>query len=65
RYSGCEFGVIGGADGPVALAIGRDIVCSQVRREKERRVTWTLVFREKRKEDKTVTLLDGQKERII
>ena len=65
RHSGCAFGVIGGADGPVALAIGRDIVCSQVRREKERRVTWTLVFREKRKEDKTVTLLDGQKERII
>ena len=65
RHSGCAFGVIGGADGPVALAIGRDIVCSQVRREKERRVTWTLVFREKRKVDKTVTLLDGQKDRII
>ena len=61
----CAFGVIGGADGPVALAMGRDIACSQVRREKERRVTWTLVCREKRKEDKTVTLLDGQKERII
>lgn len=65
ELSGCAFGVIGGADGPVALAMGRDIACSQVRREKERRVTWTLVFREKRKEDKTVTLLDGQKERII
>ena len=64
-FSGCAFGVIGGADGPVALAMGRDIACSQVRREKERRVTWTLVCREKRKEDKTVTLLDGQKERII
>lgn len=64
-FSGCAFGVIGGADGPVALAMGRDIACSQVRREKERRVTWTLVFREKRKEDKTVTLLDGQKERIV
>ena len=64
-HSGCAFGVIGGADGPVALAMGRDIACSQVRREKERRVTWTLVCREKRKEDKTVTLLDGQKERII
>ena len=64
-FSGCAFGVIGGADGPVALAMGRDIACSQVRREKERRVTWTLVCREKRKEDKTVTLLDGQKDRII
>ena len=64
-FSGCAFDVIGGADGPVALAMGRDIACSQVRREKERRVTWTLVCREKRKEDKTVTLLDGQKERII
>ena len=64
-FSGCAFGVIGGADGPVALAMGKDIACSQVRREKERRVTWTLVCREKRKEDKTVTLLDGQKERII
>ena len=57
-FSGCAFGVIGGADGPVALAMGRNIACSQVRREKERKVTWTLVFREKRKEDKTVTLLD-------
>ena len=47
-FSGCAFGVIGGADGPVALAMGRDIACSQVRREKERRVTWTLVCREKR-----------------
>lgn len=64
-FSGCAFGVIGGADGPVALAMGRDTACSQVRREKERRVTWTLVCREKRKEDKTVTLLDGQEERII
>ncbi len=64
-FSSCAFGVIGGADGPVALAMGRDIACSQVRREKERRVTWTLVCHEKRKEDKTVTLLDGQKERII
>ena len=64
-FSGCAFGVIGGADGPVALAMGRDIACSQVRREKERRVAWTLVCREKRKEDKTVTLLDGQKEQII
>lgn len=64
-FSSCAFGVIGGADGPVALAMGKDIVCSQVRQEKERRVTWTLVCREKRKEDKTVTLLDGQKERII
>ena len=64
-FSGCAFGVIGGADGPVALAMGRDIACSQVRREKERRVTWTLVFREKRKEDRIVTLLDGQKERVI
>ena len=64
-FSGCAFDVIGGADGPVALAMGRDIACSQVRREKERRVTWTLVCREKRKEDKTVILLDGQKERII
>jgi len=33
-----------------------------VRREKKRRVTWTLAFHEKRLEDKTVTLLDGKKE---
>ena len=60
-FSGCAFGVIGGADGPVALAMGRDIACSQVRREKERRVTWTLMFREKRKECLQIMLL-GEKE---
>ena len=60
-FSGCAFGVIGGADGPVALALGRDIACSQVRREKERRVTWTLMFREKRKECLQIMLL-GEKE---
>lgn len=60
-FSGCAFGVIGGADGPVALAMGRDIACSQVRREKERRVTWTLMFRKKRKEDLQIMLL-GEKE---
>ena len=63
-FSGCAVGVIGGADGPAVLAMGRNIACSQVRREKERKVTWTLVFREKRKEDRTVTLLDDEKERI-
>ena len=60
-----SIGVIGGADGIAAVGRGKDIVCSQVRLEEKRRVTWTLVCREKRKEDKTVTLLDGQKERII
>ena len=60
-FSGCAFGVIGGADGPVALAMGRDIACSQVRREKERRVTWTLMFRKKRKECLQIMLL-GEKE---
>ena len=53
------------ADGIAAVGRGKDIVCSQVRLEEKRRVTWTLVCREKRKEDKTVTLLDGQKEWII
>ena len=61
-FSGCAFGVIGGADGPVAFAMGKDTVCSQLRRKKERKVTWTLVFREKRKEDKTVLLLKKKKE---
>ncbi len=60
--SGCVFGVIGGADGPVAFAMGKDVACSQVRRERERRVTWNLVFREKRKEDRTVQLLGEEKE---
>ena len=54
--------VIGGADGPVAFAMGKDTVCSQLRRKKERKVTWTLVFREKRKEDKRVLLLEEKKE---
>ena len=61
-FSGCAFGVIGGADGPVAFAMGKDTVCSQLRRKKEQNVTWTLVFREKRKEDKTVLLLKKKKE---
>ena len=56
-----SIGVIGGADGIVAFGSGRDTVCSQVRREEKRRVTWTLVFREKRLEDKTVTLLAEKK----
>ena len=60
-FSGCAFGVIGGADGPVALAMGRDIACSQVRQEEKRRVTWTLMFRKKRKEDLQIMLL-GEKE---
>ena len=55
-FSGCAVGVIGGADGPAVVAMGRNIACSQVRREKERKVTWTLVFHEKRKEDRTITL---------
>ena len=54
--------MIGGADGPVAFAMGKDTVCSQLRRKKEQNVTWTLVFREKRKEDKTVLLLKKKKE---
>ena len=54
--------MIGGADGPVAFAMGKDTVCSQLRRKKERKVTWTLVFREKRKEDKRVLLLEEKKE---
>lgn len=62
RHSGCAFGVIGGADGPVAFAMGKDTVCSQLRRKKEQNVTWTLVFREKRKEDKRVLLLEEKKE---
>lgn len=62
RHSGCSFGVIGGADGPVAFAMRKDTVCSQLRRKKERKVTWTLVFREKRKEDKRVLLLEEKKE---
>ena len=61
-FSGCAFGVIGGADGPVAFAMGKDVACSQLRREKERRVTWNLVFREKRKDGKTVLLLGEKKE---
>ena len=61
-FSGCAFGVIGGADGPVAFAMEKDTVCSQLRRKKERKVTWTLVFREKRKEDKRVLLLEEKKE---
>lgn len=60
-FSGCAFGVIGGADGPTVLAMGKDIVCSQVRREEKRRVTWTLMFREKRKECLQIMLL-GEKE---
>ena len=55
-------GVIGGVSGIAAFERGKDCVCSQVRREEKRRVTWTLVFHEKRLEDKTVTLLDGKKE---
>ena len=42
--------------------MGKDTVCSQLRRKKEQNVTWTLVFREKRKEDKTVLLLKKKKE---
>ena len=60
-HSGCSFGVIGGADGPTVLAMGKDIVCSQVRQEEKRRVTWTLMFRKKRKEDLQIMLL-GEKE---
>lgn len=57
-----SIGVIGGAGGIVAVGRGSDIVCSQVRREEKRRVTWTLVFHEKRLEDKLVTLLEEKKE---
>ena len=57
-----SIGVIGGAVGIVAVGRGRNIVCSQVRREEKRRVTWTLVFHEKRLEDKTVTLLAEKKD---
>ena len=64
-FSGCAFGVIGGADGAVAVAMGKDVVCSQLRREKEKRATWNLVFREKRKEDKTVLLLGEKKEEAL
>ena len=56
-------GIIGGADGIAAFGRGKDVVCSQVRREEKRRVTWTLVFHEKRLEDKMVTLLAEKKER--
>lgn len=57
-----SIGVIGGAGGIAAFGRGKDIVCSQVRREEKRRVTWTLVFHEKRLEDKLVTLLEEKKE---
>lgn len=57
-----SIGVIGGADGIAAVGGGKDIVCSQVRLEEKRRVTWTLVFHEKRLEDKLVTLLEEKKE---
>ena len=57
-----SIGVIGGVSGIAAVGRGGDVVCSQVRREEKRRVTWTLVFHEKRLEDKTVTLLAEKKE---
>lgn len=60
RHPGCAFGVIGGADGPTVLAMGKDIACSQVRREREKAVTWQLFFRQKQKEDREVSLLAGE-----
>lgn len=53
----CAAGVIGGADGLVVLCRSEKNVCSNVRREEKQKVSWHLVFREKRKEDLRITLL--------
>lgn len=58
-----SIGVIGGADGPAAFAPGGGGACSNLRREKEKKVTWRLIFHEKRKEDAAFALLEKKEEK--
>ena len=62
---GASVGIIGGADGPTALVLGGKGVCSHVRREREKPVTWQVIFRQKQKEDLMAELLPRGKEQMV
>ena len=63
-FSGCAFGDRRCADGPVALAMGRD-TCSQVRRGERAARDLDARMPRKRKGRQDCHTVDGQKERII
>lgn len=61
--SACAFGIIGGADGPVAIFIENEkestchTVCSSLHFDPEAKVQWYMKFWEKRTDDISVTLI--------